>query len=133
MTTVARFSYEPDNGSRSQGSLLARLPITLDYKDRSITIAGLLDSGSTVNVLPYGVGLELGLDWEEQTVPVVLTGSLGNLPARGVVLQAQVSLFPRLNLLLPGRKRPKFPYSWDRSTSSWSLRFVSFERKRLLR
>ncbi|MCL4833670.1 MAG: hypothetical protein KJZ86_14600 [Caldilineaceae bacterium] len=58
----------------------------------------MLDSGSTVNVLPYTVGLALGFSWEDQTVPIVLTGSLSRVPAYGVIVRGQVQSFPPVEL-----------------------------------
>ena len=53
-----KFPYTP------QG--LPFVDIMLAYRERSISRSALVDSGSTVNVLPYEDGLELGLSWEEQ-------------------------------------------------------------------
>ena len=36
------------------------LPVKLISEVRSIGVSALVDSGSTVNVLPYNVGIELG-------------------------------------------------------------------------
>ena len=69
------------------------LPLTLTYKNRSVEIMALLDTGASVNVLPYEVGLQLGAAWEEQTVPVQLSGNLALLEVRGLVLSATVAEF----------------------------------------
>lgn len=53
----------------------------------------LLDTGASVNVLPYEIGLQLGAVWEEQTVPIALSGNLANNQARGVVLSGKVANF----------------------------------------
>jgi len=37
---------------------------------------GLLDTGASVNVLPYNVGVQLGASWEEQRFCVTLAGNL---------------------------------------------------------
>ena len=39
--------------------------IALGYSDRTSEIFGLLDTGSSLNVLPYDVGMELGAVCEE--------------------------------------------------------------------
>jgi hypothetical protein len=109
MTTPVRFSYDVGGTSGSQGSLLAYLPILLSRGERSIATVGLLDTGSTVNVLPYTIGLELGLVWEEQTTPVVLTGSLGRVPARGVILHGQVEPFAPVELAFAWTQLPEAP------------------------
>ena len=71
-----------------------------------VTVPGLLDTGSTVNVLPYPLGLQLGLLWEQQTTQVHLTGSLARLPARGVIVSGQVASFPPVELA----------FAWTQST-----------------
>ena len=63
-----------------------------------LAVAGLLDTGSTVNVLPSSLGLQLGFVWEQQTTQVHLTGSLARLPARGVIVSGQVASFPPVAL-----------------------------------
>ena len=98
MTTPIRFTYAAPEASRSDGSLLAYLPITLHHESYSLSVSGLLDTGSTVNVLPYSTGLDLGFVWDQQTIPVQLTGSLARLPARGVIVSGQVASFPALEL-----------------------------------
>jgi hypothetical protein len=39
---------------------LPMIPITLSYANFSVSANALLDTGSTVNLLPYDVGLQLG-------------------------------------------------------------------------
>lgn len=85
MTTPVRFDYAEAAAGRTDGSRLAYLPITLRHAPHELAVVGLLDTGSTVNVLPYPLGLQLGLVWEDQTTQVQLTGSLARLPARGVI------------------------------------------------
>jgi len=98
MTPPMRLPYDTGEPSRSRSSQLAYLPITLINGSRSLAISGLLDTGSTVNVLPHTIGLQLGLVWEEQTIPVYLTGSLARVPARGVIITGEVESFPAIEL-----------------------------------
>jgi hypothetical protein len=98
MTTPVRFAYAEPEASRSDAGLLAYLPITLRHETHSLSVTGLLDTGSTVNVLPYPVGLQLGLVWDQQTTPVHLTGNLTRLPTRGVIVSDQVASFPLVEL-----------------------------------
>ena len=106
MTTPVRFAYAHPEASRAEGSLLAYLPITLRHETHVLTVTGLLDTGSTVNVLPYPLGLQLGLVWEQQPTQVHLTGSLARLPARGVIVSGQVAVFPPVELA----------FAWTQST-----------------
>lgn len=51
-----------------------------------------------VNVLPYAIGLQLGLVWTQQTVPLSLTGNLAHYEARGVIVTAEVDTFMPVRL-----------------------------------
>jgi hypothetical protein len=106
MIAPVRFAYAPPDASHAEGSLLAYLPITLRHDTYVLTAMGLLDSGSTVNVLPYSFGLQLGFVWDQQSTPVYLTGSLARLPARGIIISGQVASFPPV----------EFAFAWTQST-----------------
>jgi predicted component of type VI protein secretion system len=66
------------------------LPFTLWNQQVSVRASALLDTGASVNVLPYLVGVELGYDWERQTAALSLTGNLAQYEARVVLVQAVV-------------------------------------------
>ena len=106
MTTPVRFAYADTEASRGDGSLLAYVPITLHHETYSLAVVGLLDTSSTVNVLPYSLGLQLGFVWAQQMTPVHLTGSLARLPARGVIVSGHVASFPPVELA----------FAWTQST-----------------
>jgi hypothetical protein len=55
-------------------TLMPRLALTLRRGQRSIDILGLLDTGAAVSVLPYSVGVDLGADWDQQAVAMVILG-----------------------------------------------------------
>lgn len=42
------------------------VPITLSLNERSLNAEGLLDTGASVNVLPYELGLQPGFIWESE-------------------------------------------------------------------
>lgn len=69
---------------------LPTIPITLSHASSSISANALLDTGSTVNLLPYDVGLQLGAIWEEQTVRLPLAGNLATVEARGLFVHVQI-------------------------------------------
>ncbi len=85
------------------------LPLTLTYRNRSVEVVGLLDSGATVNVLPYSIGLELGAKWEEQTTSVTLTGNLAQFPATGLLVTGTVAQFAPVNLVFAWTKSTNIP------------------------
>jgi hypothetical protein len=81
------------------------LPITINLGQRSVPVTGLVDSGATVSVLPYDIGLQLGAIWERQTTAVTLDGNLAAFEARGIVVSATVGAFPPVRLV----------FSWTRA------------------
>jgi hypothetical protein len=60
MPDPERFEYTSEGSQTGEAALLPQLPLILTYKNQSVEAAGLLDTGATVNVLPYRVGLRLG-------------------------------------------------------------------------
>jgi hypothetical protein len=103
-----RFPFIERSNALGVSSTMPYLPLTLIYKNQSIEVMGLLDTGASVNVLPYEIGLQLGAVWEEQTVPIQLSGNLARLEARGLVISAKVAEFAPVLLV----------FAWTKSTES---------------
>ena len=82
-----QFPYQPPSG-RGQGQL-PFLPIKIFGESSYLLVDALLDSGSTTNVLPFSLGIRLGLDWEK-AIPLTLAGNLARHQARAVRLSIQV-------------------------------------------
>jgi len=74
-------------------------PISFIAGDLIVVEPALLDTGASVNVLPWRVGVALGLDWEAQTSPVTLSGNLAASPARIVALRVQLGALPPARLV----------------------------------
>lgn len=74
----------------SEDEALPTIPITLSHAGFSVSANALLDTGSAVNLLPYDIGLQLGVIWEEQTVGLPLAGNLAGVDARGVFVYVQI-------------------------------------------
>ena len=89
-----KYPYLKDLKDRFLSEAMPYLPLTLKLNGNSKQVFGLLDSGSTVNVLPYKIGLELGAVWENQRIPLHLTGNLANYEARALFVNAQIKDFP---------------------------------------
>jgi hypothetical protein len=83
--------------SLGNASLAPMLPMTLIGR-QSLPTMGLVDSGSTINVFPFGHGFQLGFDWEQQTRSIELSGNLAATEARVVVLSAVIGGFPPVRL-----------------------------------
>ena len=70
-----KYPYLKELDNRTLFHSMPYLPLTLELNGNTKNVFGLLDSGSTVNVLPYTIGLELGAVWETQRIPLSLVGN----------------------------------------------------------
>jgi len=99
MTKTQRFSFTEGYDTFGVPDALPKLPLTLTYRNSSVDVSGLLDTGASVNVLPYSVGIQLGAIWEEQTTSVILAGNLAPVEARGLLVSAQIGSFEPVRLV----------------------------------
>jgi Aspartyl protease len=88
---------------------LPTIPINLIYGDRSIFADALLDSGASVNVLPYEMGIQLGAVWEQQTIRLPLAGNLAEAEARGVFVNVRVGNLEAVKLAFAWTKLSQVP------------------------
>ncbi len=98
MRNSKRFSYLKKINDLGQENYVPYVPIILNYGDVSIKSMGLLDTGATINVLPYNLGLELGAIWESQTVSIPLAGNLEPIEARGLIVSGIIDNFASVRL-----------------------------------
>ncbi len=105
MRDSQRFNFIEEFDAFGVPDALPQMPLTLMYRDSSIEVSALLDTGASVNVLPYSVGVQLGAVWEEQTTSVVLAGNLASVEARGLLVPARIGNFDPVQLV----------FAWSRS------------------
>ena len=98
MRNSQRFPFIERRNKAGQPNFFPCVPITLGYRDSVWEFFGLLDTGSSLNVLPYDVGLELGAVWEEQNLSIALASNLAPVEARGLAVVGQVGNFPPVRL-----------------------------------
>jgi Aspartyl protease len=98
MAEAQKFPYRIIDSSLGMVDRMPYLPLTLSLNGQFLNAEGLLDTGASVNVLPYELGCQLGLSWENETLSIVLAGNLAQFEARAVVVSAQVSSFEKVNL-----------------------------------
>lgn len=103
--TTQRFPYVEADRSLGVASALPYMPITLTYGEQECSVSALVDSGAALNVLPYSTGVQLGAVWDEQTVPVKLSGNLAASEARALLVTGRIAGFPPVRLA----------FGWSRS------------------
>ena len=89
MDNAQRFNFVEGFDTFGVPDALPQLPLSLTYRGSSTEVLALLDTGASVNVLPYSVGIQLGAVWEEQTISVTLAGNLASVEARGLLVSAR--------------------------------------------
>ena len=100
-----RFRYSTTDPTQSELDSLPRLPFVLRYGKQVINAVGLVDSGATVNVLPYRLGIQLGAVWDDRKATIRLAGNLGNVAAQPLFPMAEIGDFPPVRLA----------FAWSRS------------------
>ena len=109
MVDTQKFPYKIIDSNLGMVDRMPYLPLKLSLTGQSLNTEGLLDTGASVNVLPYELGLQLGLIWENETLSVLLAGNLALFEARAVVVDAQISSFPTIDLAFAWTQAPNVP------------------------
>ena len=107
MPNAERYPFVSGDTVLGEAGFRPYLPFTLLNQQVSVRVSALLDTGASVNVLPYLVGVELGYDWERQTAALSLTGNLAQYEARVVLVQAVVGQFEPVQLV----------FAWTQATN----------------
>jgi hypothetical protein len=93
MLSGQQYPFTEQTDALGRSLTMPYLPLTFTLGTQSIEVNGLLDTGASVNVLPYDLGLQLGAVWEDQTVSIELAGNLAHCSARGLVISASIAHF----------------------------------------
>jgi hypothetical protein len=104
-----RFKYSTTSPIQNEFDSLPRLSLLLRREDRVVESIGLVDSGATVNVLPYELGIQLGGVWEDRKAIIQLAGNLGNQPAMPFSAIAQIGEFLPTELVFAWSRSPNVP------------------------
>src|SRR4051794_10924456 len=83
------------------------LPVTFSNNAENIQAAGLVDTGADVNILPYRLGLAIGIQWDDHLPIEPPSGNLRRYEARRAEIICTVGMFAPYSFCLFGRLRPK--------------------------
>lgn len=109
MPDPERFPFTAGDGGAGEAGLLPYLPVVLVYQGRSVEASGLLDTGATVNVMPYHTGAEIGAVWEEGSASLKLTGNLAQYEAQPLVVEASIGSFSLVRLAFAWTRAEEVP------------------------
>jgi len=63
MRNAERYPFVSSDAALGEARFRPYLPFVLVYQQVSVTSSALLDTGASVNVLPYSTGVKLGYEW----------------------------------------------------------------------
>jgi hypothetical protein len=125
-----RLKYSTIDTSQNEFDSLPRIPLRLCLGDRAVEALGLVDSGATVNVLPYEMGIELGGVWDDSRAIIQLAGNLSNLPAMPFLANIEIADFAPVQLVFAWVRRANVPLIFGQT--NFFLEFdVCFYRSKL--
>ncbi len=105
MNNAKQFTYTQPAAFSKFDSGLPFVQISLIHDEQTILVPALVDSAASISVLPYNIGLQLGLVWENQNYPIDLTVLLQGASAYGVVLMGKIDPFPAVPLAFAWTQR----------------------------
>jgi hypothetical protein len=125
-----RLKYSTTNPGQNEFDSLPRIPLVLRRENKGVEAIGLVDSGATVNVLPYELGLELGVVWDDRRAIIQLAGNLSNQPAMPFFASVEIGNFAPTDLVFAWVCSPNVPLILGQT--NFFLEFdVCFYRSRL--
>ena len=74
---IMKFRYSVSNSTQSEFDSLPRVTLSLFPNNGQPDVTGLVDSGATINVLPYHMGIQLGKIWDDRKAYIKLASNLG--------------------------------------------------------
>ncbi|MEM8528019.1 MAG: hypothetical protein AAF806_18105 [Bacteroidota bacterium] len=104
-----KFKYSTLHPKQNQLDSLPRLPFKLSSQINTMEVVDLVDSGATINVLPFDIGISLGAIWDEQKAIIPLAGNLQRSLAQPLLLDAQVGEYPIVKLAFAWVKHNDVP------------------------
>ena len=104
-----RFRYSTTDASQNEFDSLPRLPLIIRREGCTVEALGLIDTGATVNVMPYELGLQLGAVWDDSKTIIQLAGNLGSQPATPFFAMVQVADMAPVQLAFAWTKSPNAP------------------------
>jgi hypothetical protein len=125
-----RFKYSTTSPSQNEFDSLPRIPLILRQGKRTVDAFGLVDSGATINVLPYELGIQLGAVWDESKAIIQLAGNLSSQTAISFFANAEIGEFTPVKLAFAWVSQPNTPLILGQT--NFFLEFdVAFFRSRL--
>ena len=103
-----KFKYTVSGPEQKDLEKLPRVPLNLSRDGHNLEATGLLDSGATVNVLPFELGLRLGANWQDAEATLPLAGNLAAQRAIPLAAFVRVGNFAPVHLVFAWTRQDEF-------------------------
>lgn len=92
-----RFQYSITRPEQDKDDAMPRISVTLRSGNRQLQAIALVDSGATINVIPFELGRQLGAIWNDAEAILPLGGIIGS---DGIPLdiETQIGDYPPIEL-----------------------------------
>jgi hypothetical protein len=97
VSAVARFPFVSVRAASGVSETRPLIPVELHTGTGNASSLALLDTGSSINVLPFSMGQKLGGNWSTQPV-VPLGGILAGVAGRALFAELRLGSFPSKTL-----------------------------------
>ncbi|MGE0082967.1 MAG: hypothetical protein AB7S75_00960 [Desulfococcaceae bacterium] len=104
-----KFKYSVIDPSQNEFDSLPRVTLSLSYSSRQVDVSGLVDSGATISVLPYQIGIRLGEMWDDRKAYIRLAGNLGKFMGIPLAVKARIGDFDPVRLAFAWVKTDNIP------------------------
>jgi len=98
MANPLRFPYVTVDPTAGDVGIAPYLPLTLEYQGNRLVTSALVDTGSSLSVIPYSLGVSLGAVWRERAAVLRLGGSFEPVSACPLFLYVTVGTFAPIEL-----------------------------------
>ena len=98
MTEKLEFEYIVADWYNPDGDIHPIIPVILRHRNKFIQTMALVDSGADMNVLPFHIGIELGLSWEGTANDFELHGLAETLAAKAIAVNLEIGSWPTLRM-----------------------------------
>ncbi|BAU13385.1 hypothetical protein LEP3755_39240 [Leptolyngbya sp. NIES-3755] len=129
MNNSQSFAFTEIQNDRGYADAVPQLPLTLSLQN-SVRISALMDTGASINVLPYSVGTELGAVWDDTSASIGLRGGIASVEAKGLIVIAEIGIFDPVRLVFAWSRSDEVPLILGR-TSFFMVFDVCFYRSQL--
>lgn len=88
---------------------MPRVPLSLEANGYRIETSALVDSGAMINVMPFDMGKQLGMVWNERQATISLGGITRGSDAMPILVSVQIGNYKPVELIFAWARRVDIP------------------------